>query len=56
MVQKGLPSAAEQTGNFRPGIGPAHVDNPHGFNPGLRWFDAKEARGLAAFDTAPELC
>ena len=46
---------AEQTGKFRPGVRGAHVDNPNRFDPGLWWLDTKQARGLAALDTAPEL-
>src|ERR1700758_4778394 len=55
MVQKGLPSIAKKTGKFGPGIGSAHVNDPDRLDPRLRWLNAKEARGLAALDTAPEL-
>ena len=54
MVQKGLSCVAEQVGKFCPGVRGAHVDNPNGFDPRLRWFDPEEARGLAALDTTPE--
>src|SRR6516165_2194297 len=55
MLQEGLPGAAEQTGKFGPGIRTAHVDDSDRLDPWFRCFNAKEARGLAALNTAPEL-
>src|SRR3954467_7993702 len=46
--------APKCTGEFRPGVGRAHVDDPHRLNAGARGFDAEEARGLAAFYAPPE--
>src|SRR5215471_1897875 len=54
MVEKSLPGCAEQIGKFGPGIRAAHVDDADSFDSGLGWLEAKEARGLTAFDTAPE--
>ena len=42
-------------GEFCPGIGGAHIDSTYRCYPGLRWIDAEEGRGLAVFDTTPEL-
>src|SRR5215469_17418200 len=55
MLQKGLPGATEDSGEFRPGIRGTHIHNPDCFDPRLRWLNSKEARGLTAFDTTPEL-
>src|SRR5215469_14604982 len=55
MIQKGLPGVAEQVGKLGPGIRAAHVYDSDRFDPRLRGFGAKEARGLATLDTAPEL-
>ena len=41
MLQEGLPSAAEQTGKFGPGIRVSHIDDPNGFNPYFWSFDAE---------------
>src|SRR3974377_2040157 len=55
MVQECSPGIAEYRREFRPVIRSGHVDNPHCFDPGFWRLDAKQARGLAALDTAPEL-
>ena len=36
MLQKGLPCAAEDSGEFGPGIRGAHIHNTDCFDPGLR--------------------
>ena len=54
MLHKRLPGAAEDAGKFTPGIRRTHIDNSDGFDPGFGWFDAEQARGLAALHTAPE--
>src|SRR3984893_9868386 len=54
MLEVGLSGAAKDVGEFRPGIGRAHVHDPHRLNAGWRWLDAEEARALAALDAAPE--
>src|SRR5690349_18617809 len=41
------PGPGEDHGVFRPGIGRAHVDHPHGGQPWAGRLDVKEARGLA---------
>ena len=53
MLQKGLPSAAEETGKFRPGIRGASINNSNSLDPWLR--RRQQARGLAALHAAPEL-
>src|SRR6516162_2926841 len=55
MVQKGLSGAAENPSKFRPGVRGTHIDDTHRLYSWLWRFDTKEVRGLAAFDTAPEL-
>ena len=55
MLQKRLPGATEDAGKFRPRIRRAHIDHTNRFDPRLRRLNAKQARGLATLDTAPEL-
>ena len=55
MLEEGGAGRAEYAGEFRPGIGGAHVDDPHRLDPRPRRLDAEQARGLAALDAAPEL-
>src|SRR5215472_9723488 len=55
MVQKSLPSVTEYPSKLGPRIRGAHIHNPDRFNSWLRRVGPKEARGLAALDTAPEL-
>src|SRR5262249_7459487 len=55
MAEKGLPRAAEDSGNLPPGVEGAHIDNPDRLDPRLWRFYPKEARELAALHTAPEL-
>ena len=47
--------AAEHVGEFRPGIGSAHVHDAHGLDPRPRRLDAEQARRLAGLHTPPEL-
>src|SRR4051812_40826235 len=54
MLEIGVSGAPKCTGEFRPGVGRAHVDDPHRLDAGARWFGAEEARGLAAFYAPPE--
>ncbi len=54
MLEVGLSGAAKDVGEFRPGIGRAHVHDPHRLDASSRGFDAEEARGLAALHAAPE--
>ena len=46
---------AEYAGEFRPGIGRAHVDDPDSLDPRPRRLDAEQARRFAALHAAPEL-
>src|SRR6516162_5131248 len=55
MVQKGLPGAAEQTGEFRPRIRSTHIDDPDRLDSWLGRLDTKQARGLTVLDASPEL-
>src|SRR5499427_7693168 len=54
MLQMGLACAPKYAGEFGPGIGRIHVDDPHRLNASSRWLDAEEARALAALDASPE--
>src|SRR6516162_4991297 len=47
VLEVSVSSTAEDAGEFGPGIGRAHVDDPHRINAGPRRIDAEEARGLA---------
>ena len=42
------------SGELRPGIGGAHIDNANRLDPRLWRLDPKQSRRLAIFDTAPE--
>ena len=55
MLEEGRAGGAEYAGEFRPGIGRAHVDDPDSLDPRPRRLDAEQARGLATLDAAPEL-
>src|SRR5437016_5598221 len=48
MLEVSLSGPPEYPGEFRPGIGRAHVRDPHRLDAGPWWFDAEEARGLTA--------
>src|SRR5262245_57850988 len=54
MLEVGLACAPKYAGEFGPGIGRAHVHDPHRLKASSRWLDAEEARALAALDAAPE--
>src|SRR5262245_20867482 len=54
MVEKGLAGVAKQGGELRPGIRGAHIDDADRLDARPRRFNAKEARGLAVLDAAPE--
>src|SRR5262249_30340880 len=55
MLKEGRSGPSEGGGKLRPGIGRAHVDDPHRLDPGPRSLDPEQARRLAVFHTAPEL-
>src|SRR5450830_870490 len=55
MLQEGRASLAKYPRQFGPGIGCAHINDPHRCDPGSGWFGAKQARGLATLNTAPKL-
>src|SRR5215469_16987726 len=55
MLQKGLSGGTEDSGKFGPGIRGAHINNADRLDPRLWRLNTKQARRLAALDTAPEL-
>src|SRR5262249_50083571 len=55
MIQKGLARAAKQSRKLGPRVRAAHVYNPDCLDPRLGRFNPKQARGLPALDTTPEL-
>src|SRR5271166_2880036 len=54
MLEVSLAGPPKDIGELRPGIGRAHVDDPHRLDAGPRWIDAEDARGLAVLHAAPE--
>src|SRR5450759_351754 len=55
MVQEGRASLAKHPRQFGPGIGCAHIDDPHRRDPGPWCFGAEQARGLTILNAPPEL-
>src|SRR5262249_41582055 len=47
MLEVSLARAPKHTREFRPGIGCAHVNDPHRFDPRAGRLDSKQSRGLA---------
>jgi hypothetical protein len=54
-LEEGGAGRAEQAGDFGPGIGLAHIDDPHRLDSRLRRFDAERSRRFGGFNAAPEL-
>src|SRR5271170_2846459 len=54
VFKEGGAGRAEYTGDFGPGIGFAHVDDPNCLDPRRGRFDAVRARLLPRLDAAPE--
>jgi hypothetical protein len=54
MLEVSLARAPKHASEFRPGIGCAHVDDPHSFDPRAGRPDSKQSRGLAILNAAPE--
>jgi hypothetical protein len=54
MLQVGIFRSPKHRGKFRPGVGRAHVHDPHRLDTSAWRLDPKEARGLAALHAAPE--
>src|SRR6476620_4213291 len=50
-----LPGRLKQAGKLGPGVGAAHVDGPDRLDLWPWRLDAKQVRGLAGLDAAPEL-
>src|ERR1700688_151274 len=50
-----IPAADKDAREFGPGIGGAHIDNANRLDSRLWRVDTEKGRGLAAFDTTPEL-
>ena len=55
MFQMSLPRGSEQVRELSPGIGGAHIDNPHCLNASPGRLDTKEPRRLTGLNAAPEL-
>src|SRR6516225_2582397 len=53
MLEVSLASAPEHASEFRPGIGCAHVDDAHRFDPRAGRLESKKSRRLAILDAAP---
>src|SRR6516225_809567 len=54
MLEVSLARALKYAREFRPGIGCAHVNDPHRFNAWAQRLDSKQSRGLAVLNAAPE--
>src|SRR5262249_3272837 len=54
MLEVSLARAPKDVGEFRPGIGRTHIDDPHRLDARRRRIDAKEARWLSTLHAAPE--
>src|SRR5215469_5375666 len=54
MLEVSLARAPEHVGEFRPGVGSTHVDDPHRFDPRAGRLDSKQSRVLAILNAAPE--
>src|SRR5262245_56024077 len=55
MLEVRLARAPKHAREFRPGVGCAHVDDPHRFDPRAGRLNSKQSRGLAILNAAPEL-
>src|SRR6266436_6435699 len=55
MIEKSRAGLAKHAGEFRPGIGGRHVDDPDRLDPGPGCLDPEQVRGFAILDAAPEL-
>src|SRR5450830_920072 len=55
MLQEGRAGLAKHPRQFGPGIGCAHINDAHRYDPRPWWLGPIEARGLATFHTPPEL-
>src|SRR5260370_19163572 len=54
MLEVSLARAPKHARQFCPGIGCAHVDDPHRFDPRAGWLEPEQSRGLAALNAAPQ--
>src|SRR5262249_20614126 len=54
VLEVSLARAPKHAGEFRPGIGCAHVDDPHRFDPRAGRLESKQSRGLAILNAAPK--
>src|SRR6266436_6233903 len=53
MLEVSLARAPKHAREFRPGVGCAHIDDPHRFDPRAGRLDPKQARRLTTLDAAP---
>ena len=54
MLKVSVSGPSKYSGEFRPGIGCAHVDDPNRFDARSRRFDSKQTREFTALDATPE--
>src|SRR5262249_5162057 len=54
MLEVSLARVPKHASEFRPGIGCAHVDGPHSFDPRVGRLEPKQSRGLAILNASPE--
>ena len=55
MLKVGRTGTAKNAGEFSPGVGKTHIDDPHCLDPRPGRLDPEQVRGLASLDAAPEL-
>src|ERR1700676_3838126 len=55
MIEESPAGRTKAPGQFRPGIGRRHIDDPDRLHPGPWRLDSEQMRGLASLDAAPEL-
>src|SRR6266536_5857793 len=55
VFDESLPGGAVERGELGPRVRACHVDDPDRLNAWSRGLDPEQSRGVAAFDTAPEL-
>src|SRR5262245_59262393 len=54
VLKVSLARAPKHAREFRPGVGSAHVDDPHRFDPRAGRLDSNQSRRLAILNAAPE--
>src|SRR5262245_39856695 len=54
VVEKGAPGAAEESGELRPGIRRAHIDDADGLDARPRWLGVDQVRSFSGLHAAPK--